>query len=135
MLEGRICRWLLLFQEFSFEFIIKIGICNVGPDHLSKLGLGESGGAVNDQLPDVDLFRVETIPEYLKVIEVLLSIGACPETYFVTQKNHMDVRAVDYQLIVGQLYKLGLELDNILRRCVLDHERQDILWECHNGVS
>jgi hypothetical protein len=45
----------------------------------------------------------------------------------------MVVRAADYQLIAGQLYKLGL--DNILRRCVLNHERQDILWECHNGVA
>jgi hypothetical protein len=44
----------------------------------------------------------------------------------------MVVRAADYQLIAGQLYKLGL--DNILRRCVLNHERKDILWECHNGV-
>jgi hypothetical protein len=26
-------------------------------------------------------------------------------------------------------------LDSILRRCVLDHERPDILWECHSGVS
>jgi hypothetical protein len=25
VLEGRICRWLLLFQEFSFEVIIKTG--------------------------------------------------------------------------------------------------------------
>jgi hypothetical protein len=33
---------------------------------------------------------------------------------------------------VGKLYKLGL--DSILRRCVLDHERQDILWEFHSGV-
>jgi hypothetical protein len=28
-----------------------------------------------------------------------------------------------------------LGLDNILRRCVLDHERKDILWECHNRVT
>jgi hypothetical protein len=27
-----------------------------------------------------------------------------------------------------------LGLNNILRRCVLNHEREDILWECHNGV-
>jgi hypothetical protein len=43
------------------------------------------------------------------------------------------VHAMDYQLIVGQLYKLGL--DNILQCCVLDHERPDILWECHSGVA
>jgi hypothetical protein len=30
------------------------------------------------------------------------------------------------------LYKLGLE--RILRRCVLDLERQDTLLECHGGV-
>jgi hypothetical protein len=43
----------------------------------------------------------------------------------------MVVREADYQLIVGKLYKLGL--DNILRICVLAHEIQDILWECHSG--
>jgi hypothetical protein len=31
------------------------------------------------------------------------------------------------------MYKLGL--DSILRRCVLDQERKDILWEFHNGVA
>jgi hypothetical protein len=36
-------------------------------------------------------------------------------------------------LIFRKLYKLGL--DNILRRCVLDHERHDILWECHRGIA
>jgi len=45
----------------------------------------------------------------------------------------MVVREIDYQLIVQQLYKLGL--NNILRRSVLDHERQDILWEFHSGVA
>jgi hypothetical protein len=133
MLEGRIYKWLLLFQEFCFEVIVKPGRCNVGPGHLSRLGSGESGGAVDDQLPDVDLFQVKAIPEYLKDIEVFLSIGACPKTYSVIQKHHMVVRATDYQLIAGQLYKLGL--DNILKRCVLDHERQDILWESHNRVA
>jgi len=34
VLEGRICRWLLLFQEFSFQVIVKPRRCNVGPDHL-----------------------------------------------------------------------------------------------------
>jgi len=43
------------------------------------------------------------------------------------------VHVVDYQLIIGQLYKLGL--DNVLRRCVLDYERPEILWECHSGVA
>jgi hypothetical protein len=79
------------------------------------------------------LFWVKVIPEYLEDITVFLSIGAYLETYSATQKRHMVVRAADYQLITGQLCKLGL--DSILRRCVLDHKRRDILWECHNKVA
>ena len=35
--HGRICRWLLLFQEFEFEVIVRLGKLNVDPDHLSKI--------------------------------------------------------------------------------------------------
>jgi hypothetical protein len=83
--------------------IIKPGRCNVGPDHLSRLESGESGGAVDDQLPDADLFWVEAILEYLEDITVFLSTGACPETYSATHKRHMVVRAADYKLIAGQI--------------------------------
>lgn len=34
---GEICRWLLLFQEYDFEVVIKPGRLNVRPDHLSRL--------------------------------------------------------------------------------------------------
>jgi hypothetical protein len=131
-LEGIICQWLLLFHEFSFEVIIKPGRCNVGPDRLSRLESGESGREINYQLPDVELFRVEAVPECLEDIIVFLITWAYPEMYSATQKHYMVVQATKYQLIMGKLYKLGL--DNILRRCVLDHERHDILWECCNGV-
>jgi hypothetical protein len=36
VLGGRICRWLLLFQEFDFEVVVKPGRLNAGPDHLSR---------------------------------------------------------------------------------------------------
>ena len=39
---------------------------------------------------------------------------------------------MDYQLIVGQLYKAGV--NGILRRCILEHERKVILYESHEGV-
>jgi hypothetical protein len=41
VLGGRICRWLLLFQEYDFEIIVKLGRMNKGPDHLSRLEHGE----------------------------------------------------------------------------------------------
>ena len=33
--HGRICQWLLLFQEFEFEFVVRPGKLNVSLDHLS----------------------------------------------------------------------------------------------------
>jgi hypothetical protein len=87
ILEGRICRWILIFQEFSFEVIVKPGICNVGPNHLSKLESGESGGVVDDQLSNVDLFWIEAIPEYLEDIVVFLSTWTCPENYSATKSE------------------------------------------------
>jgi hypothetical protein len=64
--------------------IIKPERCNLRPDHLSILELGESGREVDDQLPNVDMFWVEAIPEYLEDIAVFLSTRACPKTYSTT---------------------------------------------------
>jgi len=36
MLGGRICIWLLLFQEYDFEVVIKMGKLNTRLDHLSQ---------------------------------------------------------------------------------------------------
>jgi hypothetical protein len=38
---GRICRWLLLFQEFDFEVIVKPEKLNEGPYNLSRFTNGE----------------------------------------------------------------------------------------------
>jgi hypothetical protein len=41
MFGGRIYRWLLLFQEFDFKVIVKLGKLNGGLDHLSRVINGE----------------------------------------------------------------------------------------------
>ena len=109
VLEGRICRWLLLFQEVTFDVIEKPERLNVGPDHLSRLETRDNEGSLNDQLPDADLFRVEAIPDYLADIATYLTTGQCPQHYTPIKKRQLVVRVADYQLIVGQLYKLGLD--------------------------
>ena len=43
------------------------------------------------------------------------------------------MKAADYTLIAGLLYKLGL--DEIPRRCIFDHERKWAMNEAHVGVS
>lgn len=120
VLEGRICRWLLLFQEFTFEVIIKLGRLNVGLNNLSRLESRESGGSLDDQISDVDIFSTKEIPNYLEEITAFIDAGKCIERNTVIQKRYMVVRATKYQLMSRHLYKMGL--DQVLWRCLLKHK-------------
>jgi hypothetical protein len=51
VLGGRICRWLLLFQDYDFEIVVKPGRMNKGPDHLSRLEHGEEPTSLDHTLP------------------------------------------------------------------------------------
>ena len=49
------------------------------------------------------------------------------------KKQMLAMKAAPYSLINGFLYKMGL--DDILRRCVLEHERDNIMYEAHYGTT
>ena len=49
------------------------------------------------------------------------------------KKQILAMKATPYSLINGFLYKMGL--DGILRRCVLEHERENIMSEAHYGPA
>jgi hypothetical protein len=61
-----------------------------------------------------------------------LSTGTEPQDFKNAHKKNLVVRAAYYQLIAGHLYKMGVT--NILKRCVLEHERPSILAEAHEGI-
>jgi hypothetical protein len=99
------------------------------PLKLHKVNIGTTEKPKIDMVGDYwDEKTSQEIQSLLQEYEDLF-----PNTFSSTQKHHMVVRTVDYQSIPGKLYKLGL--DSILMRCVLDHERQDISWDFHNGVA
>jgi hypothetical protein len=50
VLGGRICRWLVLFQEYDFEIVVKPGRINEGPGHLSRVEYGEDPTSLDDTL-------------------------------------------------------------------------------------
>ena len=66
--HGRIFWWLLLFQEFEFEVVVRLGKLNVGPDHLFQINTGEEPTGVDDDLPDAHLFLIEAVPTELEEI-------------------------------------------------------------------
>ena len=113
--------------------VIKPGRLNVELEHLSRLETRENQGALDDWLPNANLFRIEVVLDHLEQITTLLTTGYCPEGYTTTQKRHLIVRVTDYQLIAGHLFKMGL--DQVLRWCIFQHEREDVLWECHVRVA
>jgi hypothetical protein len=71
----------------------------------------------------------------LHVLAFPSSLSFLPLHAFLStvQKKSLVVRDTDYQVIAGHLYKMGA--DNILRRCVLEHERPIILVESHEGIT
>jgi hypothetical protein len=109
VLGGRICRWILLFQEYDFEVIVKPGKFNSGPDHLSCILSGEDAGNLDDNLPDTHLFSVQMVDDYFADIVQFLSTGVTPPEFTVAQKKQLVVKVTDYQLIAGNLYKLGTD--------------------------
>jgi hypothetical protein len=96
---GRICRWLLLFQEFDFEVIVKPGKLNAGPDHLSRITNGEEPTDLEENLLNAQLFSVQVDDEYFTDIIQYLSTWTAPQKFNTTQKKNMVVRAANYQLI------------------------------------
>ena len=81
VLWGKICRWLLLFQEFDFEIIVKPGRLNAGPNHLSQIETGEERTNIEDGLPNAQLFRVGMANDYYEKIVQFLATGIALEGF------------------------------------------------------
>jgi hypothetical protein len=87
VLGGKICIWLLLFQEYDFELIMKLGKLNSRPDHFSCILTGEDAGNLNDILSDAHLFRVQVVNDYFVDIVQLFSIGFTPLEFTIASKK------------------------------------------------
>jgi hypothetical protein len=68
---------------------------------------------------------MQILDEYFSNITEFLGTGFSPKEYNTAQKKNLVVGAVDYQMIASHLYNLGA--DNILRRCLMEHECPIIL--------
>ena len=113
VLGGKICRWMLLFQEFDFDIVVKRGKLNAGLDHLSRVENGEEPTNIDDIFPDAQLFLVDIVDDHYAPIIQFLTTGVTPEDMSTRKKKQLVIKASNFQLIAGQLYKLGP--DEILR--------------------
>ena len=109
VLGGKICRWLLLFQEYDFEIIVKLGKLNAGPDHLSRIESGEEPTDLESIFPDVQLFSFKILYAHFVDIIQFLNTGTTPPEYSVQQKKELVTQATDFTIIAGHLYKMGVD--------------------------
>ena len=107
VLGGRICRWLLLFQEYDFEVIVKPGRLNAGPDYLSWIETREEPSKLEQGLPDAQLFVVHVVDDHFVEIIHFLTMGMAPKGYTSQQKKELVVCGTNFSVIEGHLYKMG----------------------------
>lgn len=98
---------MLLFQEYDFKIVVKLGHLNAGPDHLSPLKTNEEPTNLEDGLPDSQLYVVHVANNHFEDIIHFLNTGTVPQGYSIKHKNELVIRAVDFTMIAGHLYKMG----------------------------
>jgi hypothetical protein len=123
----------MLFQEYDFEIVVKLGRMNKGLDHLSRLEYGEEPTSLEDTLSDAQLLAIRKMDDHFAEIVQFLSTGMAPHEYIVIQKKQLVVHVAYFSLIARQLYKMGP--DEMLKRCVMEAERPLILVEAHEGIA
>ena len=129
---GRITRWLLILQEFDFEIVVRKGKQHFMADHMSRLTSAEPPIGVDDELPDVCLFQIETVPEWATDVVEYLMRGRPDPNMTKKSAKRLIRKVAPYTLLVGKLYRLGK--DGILRRCLTEHEMPVVIFEIHEGI-
>jgi len=134
--KPRLIRWILLLSEFDIEIRDKKGSANVVADHLSRLveNANEEQGipsGINDLFPEETLYgvgRMNVTPWYANIVNLLVA-NKFPPNLSRAQKEKMSHDAKKYVWDDPYLWKHCP--DQVIRRCVPEHEMSSILKFCH----
>lgn len=106
---------------------------NAGPEHLSWIEIGEEPTNLEEGIPDAQLFSMRITNEHFEDIIHFLKKETSLEGYFFHQNKELVVQAEYFSVIVGHLYKMGI--DEILRRYVHELEQSRILEDAHADTT
>ena len=139
----KIARWTLLLQEFEIDIFHRPGVQHVVADYLSRLESGEAANGVQDEFPDVELFRITTDPatdataanedKWLTKMHQFLSTEVPSENMDRDERKRVAVKSRHFSLVGDTLYHKGA--DDIWRRTVQSGEKDLILREAHCGIA
>ena len=126
-------RWILLLQEFNIEIRDKKGVENKVADHLSKIPHDKGGTHdtnVNEFFPDEQLMTIHRAPWFADIAN-FKATGALHPDINKHQKRKL-INDAKY-FVWDEPYLFKKCSDGILRRCVLEEEGREILWNCHDS--
>ena len=129
--KPRLIRWVLLLQEFNVEIKDKKGTENLVADHLSRLEGTRDDVPVNDEFPDEKLFTIEdkrAVPWFADYVNYLVAKVIPPEFNYQKKKRFF-AHLKHYYWEEPILYRHCA--DQVIRRCVPEHEMHSILDHCH----
>lgn len=76
---------------------------------MSRIKTGEEPSNLEEGLPDAHLFVVRIAGRHFEDIIHFLITRTTPEGYYVQQKKELVVHVVDFSVIAGHLYKMGID--------------------------
>ena len=116
-------------QEFDIEIKDKSGKENLVADHLSRIVQPEDAIPIHDTFPDEHLFAIQTPPWYADICNFMVT-GKFPPELTRSQRDKIKKEARRY--IWDEPYLWKHCADQVIRRCVEEHEVQSILNFCHS---
>src|SRR4051812_18818423 len=131
----RIIRWVLLLREFDLQIVDRKGEDNLVADNLSRMeDIPHDPIPINDSFPDEQLAVVKvqshSDPWFANYANFFVAMFLPPGFTFQQRKKFFtDLR--HYFWDDPHLYKEGA--DGIVRRFIPEHERKDILLQCHDS--
>ena len=129
--KPRLLRWILLLQEFNMEIRDKKGSENVVADHLSRIipPPFNPSDVIKESFPDESLFEVSKLPWYANIVNYLV-VKKLPDYWSKQQRQYFFSQLKHYIWEDPELYKVCA--DQVVRRCVPDHEHMDVLAHRHS---
>ncbi len=132
--KPRLTRWMLLLQDFNLELREKPGKENLVADHLSRCFQPEMDQGVNNtikaEFPDEHLYAVHINRPWFADMVNYLATGRFDGTLEAHEKAKIRYDSKYYLWEDPYLWRRGS--DQILRRCIPEHEQQSVLNFCHS---
>lgn len=133
MIGGKFSKWIVILQEFDWEF--KLGKAKkslVFAKLLLDL-LGNSEEVTYDEsLVDDHLFLIDSSDLWYGTIIIYLQTTKFPSDVSREERRRIRHQAKHYLIINDTLYRRGVDV--VLRRCLTHEEAEKVLNDCHRGA-